>query len=95
MSSFDDVYGGFIVMVTLCVMALILALLGGYLIDQLWEFFNLAGAVDLNDNWGSISVQNQALNLYYLVICIMPVAGVASFVKSVIKRQGYNQYLLN
>ena len=95
MSNFDDLWGGFCVMLTLCVMGLILSMFGGYLADNLWKQFDLAGAVDLNDNWRSIGTQNMALNIYYLVCCLFPVVGIASFIKTVIRRQGYNNYIMN
>lgn len=81
-------------MISMIVVGVVMSFMGGYVLDMLWKQFDVMGAVDLNNNWSSIGTQNLAINLWYLCCAAFPVLGVASFVKALLRRQGYNSYLM-
>jgi hypothetical protein len=96
MSNFRDVWGGFVIMVYCCILGLVLALAGGMVIDRLYtgldnmDWFDDADPDWSGDDWGDL---HATLNLYYWFCMAIPLVGVACFVKSVLARQGYDQYL--
>lgn len=96
MSNFRDVWGGFVIMVFCCLLGLVLAFAGGMVIDHLYSGLDNLNWYDDADpdwtgnDWGDM---NAALNVYYWFCMLIPVTGVACFVKTIIARQGYDQYL--
>jgi len=96
MSNWRDVWGGFVIMIYFCLFGLILAFAGGMVIDHLYtgldnqDWFDDADPDWTGGDWGTL---NSALNLWYFTCMVFPLVGVACFVKSVIARQGYDQYL--
>jgi hypothetical protein len=96
MSNFKDIWGGFYLMVACCVLGLILAFAGGYVLDRLYGGLDDMGLIDsTNPDWtnGSWEVLGGAMNLYYFFCFLLPIIGIACFIKTIIARQGYDQHL--
>ena len=94
MSNFDDLYQGFIIMLSFCVIGLILAIFGGYILDHVFSTFDAGGFLDVPPEWNSVGSVNIILNLWYLTICIFPVVGIGSFIKTIIGRTGSDQFTM-
>lgn len=96
MSNARDVWGGFLIMVGSCIFGFLLSLVGGYVLDNFWDSYDDAGYADeYGDNawsngWGDF---NLARNVFFFICWIFPIVGTAAFVKTVIRRQGYDMYL--
>ena len=95
MSNFRDLWGGFVIMVACCLMGLIMSLTGGIVLDNLHDHVDTLGWFDTYasgqwaNNWGDYNMVN---NLYYGLCFLFPLIGIACFIKTVIARQGYDQY---
>ncbi len=95
MSNFRDLWGGFVIMVVACFMGLVMALVGGMVLDNVFTGVDDLGWFDEYGNtwdsdWGNMF---SLVNLYYFLCALFPIVGIACFVKTVIARQGYDEYL--
>lgn len=97
MSNFRDIWGGFIIMVACCIFGLIMALVGGIILDETFGHLDSLGWFDNADSdwtengtWGNLFT---TMNLYYFMCFLFPIVGIACFIKSIIASQGYDQYL--
>jgi len=95
MSNFRDLWGGFVIMLACCLMGIVMALTGGVVLDHMHNFFDGMGWFDEYAdngwamNWGNYNMAN---NLYYGLCFLFPLIGIACFIKTLIARQGYDQY---
>lgn len=94
MSNFDDIYQGFVIMVSFIFIGIILSFFGGYILDHVFATFNRAGILDVPPDWQSMGGTFTMMNIWYLVCWLFPVVGVAAFLKTIIRKQGYDQYLM-
>lgn len=97
MSNFRDVWGGFLIMVVFCLTGAVMALSGGIVYDHMHSHMDGMGWFDdAPDTWtegGTWSNLITTMNLWYGLCMLFPIVGIAAFFKSVIARQGYDQYL--
>ena len=96
MSNFSDIWGGFVIMIACCLIGLVMALVGGLVLDNVYgnlddqNWFDNADPDWTGDDWGNLM---NTMNLYYGLCFLWPIVGFAAFIKTVIARQGYDQYL--
>ena len=93
MSSFSDIWQGFVIMVVFCIVGAVMALFGGLILDQVYLRMDIMGAFDVPPAWDSMDELNFGMNLYYGVCMLFPIVGIAAFIKTIIRKQGYDSYL--
>ena len=93
MSNFDDLYQGFVIMISFCIVGIILALFGGYILDMVFKYFDAAGVLDVPPNWQTMGSSYVVMNIWYLWCGLFPVIGIAAFIKTLIRREGRDNYI--
>jgi hypothetical protein len=98
MSNFSDLWEGFCIMVGMNLVGLILAMFGGLVLDYIFDIMYDAGFLDYTDPamaaWDSSSQTYLAMNVFYGIAMLFSIFGIAIFVRRVIRRQGYDQYVM-
>jgi len=79
-------------MCVFCIVGAVLALFGGLMLDQIYLRMDIMGMFDVPPQWDSMGSINFGMNLFYGVCFLFPVVGIACFIKSLLKRQGYDSY---
>lgn len=92
MTSFSAVWQGFVIMVVTIVIGVMMSLAGGTILDALVDGFMLAGVYDVPAEWDQSGTINLAINLYYFLMYVIPVMGVAIFVVTIHQRKRYDRY---
>lgn len=92
MAEFNTFYWGFLAFVICCVCAFVMSWSGGYLIDKLHEDSSTFPGHDSN-----FAQQTQGqiyfyINLYYLIMYILPVLGAIIWGQAIIKRVRQSAY---
>ena len=94
MSNFDDVYQGAIIMVACIVTGIILSMFGGYIVDYVFKTFDQANMFDLPPAWNTMGSTFIVLNIWYFICFLFPVIGIVSFIKTIIRKQGYDSMVM-
>jgi hypothetical protein len=95
MSNFDDLYQGFIIMITFSFVGLILAIFGGFILDHVFATMDAGGFLDVPPNWQSMGGLWTVMNLYYLCTMLFPVTGIILFFRAIQRKTGQDNYLMN
>ena len=93
MSNFDDLYQGFIIMITFSFVGLILAIFGGFILDHVFATMDAGGFLDVPPNWQSMGGTFSIINIFYLVCMLFPVVGIILFFRAIQRRTGQDNYL--
>jgi len=95
MSNFRDLWGGFVIGTMFILVGVIMSFTGGIVIDYTHAHFDSQGWFDEYEDWGGgFGTMNLAINLYYMFFGgACPIIGAACLIKSVIAREGRDQYI--
>ncbi len=94
MSNFRDVWSGFLIMVFFCMVGVLWSYVGGMLIDQTYYYLQSRNMFPANGSeWANAGDINFIVNLHYGICYFFPILGIALFIRTVIRRQGYDQYV--
>jgi hypothetical protein len=74
------------------VIGILMSFAGGTVIDTMVDGFTAAGVYDVPAAWDSTGRVNTLINLYYFVMYLIPLIGIAIFFTTVLKRQKYDRY---
>jgi len=88
---FVPVWQGFVIMVICILIGLLLSMTGGVVVDTIVTELDEQGFDDVPDKWNYQGNQNSMVNLFYVVVYIIPLLGIIIFIMSVIARQQYDQ----
>ena len=92
MSSGTSLINSFFVMLISFLLAFVLNVGLGFMLDRILIAFAAAGVYDVSVVWDPTSVVAMVCNLFYLLIYIVPILGVAQFVYTAVRRQRYDAY---
>ena len=92
MSSGMSLINAFFVMVLSFIFAFVLNVGLGFMLDRVLIAFAAAGLYDVSEAWDPTSLVAMVCNLFYLLIYIVPILGVAQFVYTAVRRQRYDAY---
>jgi len=92
MSSGMSLINSFFVMIISIIFAFVLNVGLGFMLDRLLIAFAAAGLYDVSEAWDPTSIVAMVCNLFYLLIYIVPILGVAQFVYTAVRRQRYDTY---
>jgi len=80
---------GAIIMIVLIVLAAVLALLGGMVMDNIYRTFETTGLfASIPNAWDSSSQLLSIINLYYCTCIIIALLGVGIFIQSIYQKDG-------
>ena len=88
---FIPVWQGFVVMVICMLLGVIMSMTGGVIVDTLVTELDEQGFDDVPDAWDYEGNQNIFVNLFYVVMYMIPLIGIIVFIMSVIARQQYDE----
>jgi len=84
----DNVRQGIIIMFSCILISVILAFIGGFVIDSVYQYlFDGGWFADIDSDWDSSGLLNTMINLYYLFCALVGLTGVAAFVLSLFNRE--------
>lgn len=92
MTSFSAVWQGFIIMIVTIVIGVMMSLAGGTILDGLVDGFTMAGVYDVPAEWDQSGTINLVINLYYFLMYVIPLLGVAIFLVTIHQRKRYDRY---
>mgnify|MGYP001159299576 FL=1 len=92
MTSFSAVWQGFIIMIVTIAVGVMMSFAGGTILDTLVDGFTIAGVYDVPAEWDQSGTINLAINLYYFLMYVIPLLGVAIFVVTLHQRKRYDRY---
>ena len=92
MSSANSLFKGFSVMVYCLVLGLALNISLAHGLDSMLVKFGEMGVFDVPSIWDSSAVVTRLVNMFYLMMYIIPMIGVAYFVLTAVRRQEYDKY---
>jgi len=92
MSSGMSLINSFFVMIISIVLAVVLNVGLGYVMDSMLMRFSSAGMGDVSSAWDPTSMVSFVCNLFYLLIYIVPIFGVGQFIYTAVRRQRYDLY---
>jgi len=82
----------FFVMLISFILALVLNVGLGFMLDRILIAFASAGLYDVSAAWDPTSLISMICNNFYLLIYVVPILGVAQFVFTAVRRQRYDAY---
>ena len=82
----------FFVMLISIILAFVLNIGLGFMLDRILIAFADAGLYDVSAAWDPTSLVSMVCTLFYLLIYIVPILGVAQFVYTAVRRQRYDAY---
>jgi preprotein translocase subunit SecG len=92
MTNFVSVWQGFVIMVVCIIIGILMSFAGGTALESILDGYAQAGVYDVPAEWDTMGEINLLVNIYYLMMYLFPVVGIACFVVSVLKRQKYDRY---
>ncbi len=92
MTSFSAVWQGFIIMIVTITIGVMMSFAGGTILDGLVDGFTMAGVYDVPAEWDQSGTINLVINLYYFLMYVIPVMGVAIFLVTIHQRKRYDRY---
>jgi len=92
MSSGMSLINSFFVMLISIILAFVLNIGLGFMLDRLLIAFAVAGLYDVSDVWDPTSLVAMVCNMFYLLIYVVPILGIAQFVYTAVRRQRYDAY---
>ncbi len=92
MSSGMSLLNSFFVMLISIIFAFVLNVGLGFMLDRLLIAFAAAGLYDVSTVWDPTALVAMVCNLFYLLIYVVPILGVAQFVYTAVRRQRYDAY---
>ena len=92
MSSGMSLINSFFVMIISIIFAFVLNVGLGFMLDRLLIAFAAAGMYDVSVVWDPTSLVAMVCNLFYLLIYVVPILGIAQFVYTAVRRQRYDAY---
>ncbi len=92
MSSGMSLINSFFVMIVSFLLAFVLNVGLGFMLDRVLIAFATAGMYDVSAEWDPTSLVSMVCTLFYLLIYVVPILGVAQFVYTAVRRQRYDQY---
>ena len=92
MSSAKSLINGFMVMMHCVLMGIILNISLAYGLDEMLVKFAGIGMFDVPAVWDPTSNITRHVNLFYLMMYLIPTLGIAYFFISAVKQQEYDRY---
>ncbi|MFA7162028.1 MAG: hypothetical protein WC083_05605 [Candidatus Methanomethylophilaceae archaeon] len=92
MTSFSSVWQGFIIMIATISIGVMMSLAGGTILDALIDGYAVAGVYNVPPEWDQSTNINLIVNIYYALMYLIPVIGVACFVVTIFQRKRYDRY---
>ncbi len=92
MSSGQSLINSFFVMIISFLLAFVLNVGLGFMLDRILIAFAEVGVYDVSVAWDPTSLVAMICNMFYLLIYIVPILGIAQFVYTAVRRQRYDAY---
>ena len=92
MTNFVTVWEGFVIMVVCIIVGIIMSFAGGTILESMIDGYTTAGVYDVPAEWNPMGGVNTLVNIYFFLMYLIPVIGIACFIISVLKRQKYDRY---
>lgn len=82
----------FFVMIVSFILAIVLNIGLGFMLDRILIAFASAGVYDLSVAWDPSLHLSMNCNNFYLLVYMVPILGIAQFVFTAVRRQRYDAY---
>jgi hypothetical protein len=92
MSSAKSLFNGFTVMIYCILIGIIMNISYAHGLDVMLVKFGTMGMFDVPAVWNSSATVTRLVNLFYLMMYIIPALGVGYFFITAVKRQEYDRY---
>ncbi|MFA7162173.1 MAG: hypothetical protein WC083_06350 [Candidatus Methanomethylophilaceae archaeon] len=92
MTQFMPVWEGFVIMIVTILIGVVMSFAGGTVLESMIDGYTVAGAYDVSPEWDTMGNINTICNLYFFLMYLIPVLGIAVFVTTILKRQKYDRY---
>lgn len=92
MSSPRSLVGSFVIMLFCVLLGIILNVTLAYGVDELLVRFGNVGCYDVSAVWDTSASLARIVNVFYLLMYVIPAFGIAFFILAAVRRQQYDKY---